>query len=283
MSDGTDAVSVPDSHDRTRVQRDDDGSFGAPASWSEEDAQVRAWVRAQDGSRSDHLSRLLGDVEVLTRLQASDFADEDWFPAAEEFARYGVGVLTAWIGTRAIFGKVKARTSHTLESPPEGALDEDAVHDLATDTVVVALRTFRDDVLRMRRWDPRKGASLKTFFIGQCLFRFPNIYRSWLRDRRRHLAVTASADVAQFERALGSAPGAHALPMQLASIQELLGLLSVDAARRAALMQSAGYTQEEIAAELGLADAKAVENMLGYQRRRLQQQGSGGRRGRGAP
>jgi hypothetical protein len=277
MSHGTDSTSVPADHDLERIERG--RAVGAdidPSYWSDEDEQIRAWVRAQEAGGvggSERLARLLGDAHVVSRLLESDFADDDWYPFAEELARYGVDVLRAWIGTGAIFGKVRARTSYVLESAPMGAMDQEAVNDLSTDTVMEALRRFRDDVLRRRRWDPRKGASLKTFFIGQCLWQFPNIYRGWLRQRHRHLGVVVlTGDHAQLELAGAASPGAHDGPLQAAGSRELLDMLSVDAARRAALLLSAGYTQSEVAAELGMADAKAVENLLGHQRRRLQRQ-----------
>lgn len=283
MRDGDHRATDADGDVQPCVERPSSPSSSSPSAWATEDDAIRAWVDEQErGAPPDRLSRLLGDVQVLTRLLDSDFADDDWLPAAEEFARYGVGVLSAWIGTGAIFGKVKARTSYSLESPPNGWLDEDAVHDLSADTVVDALQSFRDDVLRKRRWDPRKGASMKTFFIGQCLFRFPNVYRGWLRERRRHLAVAPSDQLVQLERGLGVLPAADASALHQASMVELLSLLSVKAARRAALLQAAGYTQEEIAADLGLPDAKAVENLLGHQRRRLQRQTASGHHGRGA-
>jgi hypothetical protein len=45
-------------------------------------------------------------------------------------------------------------------------------------------------------WDHRRGATLRTYFIGQCLIRFPNIYRRWLagENRNRNL-VTDDADL----------------------------------------------------------------------------------------
>ena len=35
------------------------------------------------------------------------------------------------------------------------------------------------------KWDPRKGASLTTYFIGQCMIQFPNVYRRWWRETKR--------------------------------------------------------------------------------------------------
>ncbi len=51
---------------------------------------------------------------------------------------------------------------------------------MAGEVVTVALAPFRDEVLLPGLWDPAKGASLTTYFVGQCILRFPNVYRSWL-------------------------------------------------------------------------------------------------------
>ena len=115
------------------------------------------------------LDRLLGDVDLLVRLQLSGYAEEEWQPVATE------SLATDSACCRA---RDKARLRHRVPShrsdaaqPPEHAFDEDAVQDLATDTVLAALEAFLEKVLKRNRWDPAKGASLKTFFIGQCKFR----------------------------------------------------------------------------------------------------------------
>ncbi len=48
--------------------------------------------------------------------------------------------------------------------------------------MAVALNKFRDTVLRRHRWDSTRGATIKTYFIGQCLIHFSNIYRSWIAE-----------------------------------------------------------------------------------------------------
>jgi hypothetical protein len=58
----------------------------------------------------DGLDRLLGDQELLMRLQLSSYAPREWLPVAQEFARYGLGVLQPWIGTGKVFVKVRERT-----------------------------------------------------------------------------------------------------------------------------------------------------------------------------
>jgi hypothetical protein len=51
-------------------------------------------------------------------------------------------------------------------------------------------------VLRRQRWDYRKGASLRTYFIGQCLSRFANVYRRWYtNEQNNHYLATDDDEV----------------------------------------------------------------------------------------
>lgn len=53
-----------------------------------------------------------------------------------------------------------------------------------------------------------------------------------------------------------------------------MAMLSTDRARRALFLQENGFSQREIADELGLPDAKSVENLIGYQLRQLRKRTS---------
>jgi len=46
--------------------------------------------------------------------------------------------------------------------------EPDEVEELTYETVSKALFHFRRDVLMKHAWDYRKGATLRTFFVGQC-------------------------------------------------------------------------------------------------------------------
>src|SRR4051794_983098 len=145
---------------------------GAAASAGE---SVRVHLQPDHGPDSEdeelppdeQLDRILGDKELLLRLQLSEYAEKYWNPAAWEFARYGLDVMRAWCRTGRIFTEVYRMTQHELRQPDD-RFDDDATETLATDTVVAAVDGFLENVLKKNRWDPSGGASLKTFFIGQC-------------------------------------------------------------------------------------------------------------------
>jgi DNA-directed RNA polymerase specialized sigma24 family protein len=211
---------------------------------------------------------LLGDVELLMALEFSGFAARQWDPVATEFARYGLGVLRAWIAKGTVYGRVRAMWGFGVPAAPVEWLDEDAIEAVATDTVLVALDKFRTEVLMRHRWDPAKGATLKTFFIGQCLFRFANVYMRWYgaeRGRRRHV-IAAEPHLLETVPSLGR-PDLVVVGRALAA--EALTQVTVDRAQRAFVMNAAGFSHREIATALGVADERSVENLLGHQRRKI--------------
>ncbi len=214
------------------------------------------------------LDRQLGDAELLLELQLSRYAPDKWMPVANEFARYGYNVIAGWIRTGEVFGQVARATGHQLRRP-DRPLDDDAIVTLTTDTVVAALDAFLVNVLMKNKWNLAGGASLKTFFIGQCKFQFRNVYRSWYRAEHRLRKLHLIDDVHRFEAVTGQSVEADAPLMLHETALAALGAVSTDRARLAMAMHSIGYSHAEIADELGVSNAKSVENLIGHQRRRL--------------
>ena len=151
----------------------------------------------------------------------------------------------------------------------EGWPDDQTIDDIATDTVVAALNYFRDKVLKTHRWQSSGGASLGTFFIGQCLYQFANIYRSALRAELERIeqATTPMDELPEDE--FDVIKGIEATIVTNDTVAEAMALLTTDRARQALFLQEHGFTQREIANKLGLRDAKSVENLLGHQLRQL--------------
>jgi DNA-directed RNA polymerase specialized sigma24 family protein len=89
---------------------------------------------------------------------------------------------------------VKLREKGRPLAPTLGIPRHDAL-ELAEDTVAEAIVHFRDRVLKRGVWDPAKGASLTTYFIGNCLmFQFPNLYRTWRSDRAKSARFDSMTD-----------------------------------------------------------------------------------------
>lgn len=250
--------------DLARLQQDDQADITTPKAI--DDGLVRDWLDDPElAVERERLQRLQADEELLLALQLSDFNSREWARFSRELSRYGLGVLQAWIKHGTIYGKVMALTGYSL-SRIESWPDPETIGDLATDTIVAALEYFRDKVLRTNRWQSSGGASLGTFFIGQCLYQFANIYRSSLRAELERIkqATTPVADPAKYIHDV--IRGIEDTIVTRDAVAEAMAQLTTDRARRALFLQEFGYSQSEIAEELGLpGGAKAVENLIGYQ------------------
>lgn len=154
-----------------------------------------------------------------------------------------------------------------LRQCPESWLDDDTIVELAGETVAAALRYFKFKVLMANKWNAAKGASLATFFVGQCKRQFANVYDRWFTDRRNNQLVPD--EEAGDWRA--STPGVAAQVVELITAEQLLDRLSSPLAKEIFRKKFlARYTYEEIAESTeGVVNAKAAENIVTKERKRL--------------
>jgi RNA polymerase sigma factor (sigma-70 family) len=150
---------------------------------------------------------------------------------------------------------------------PEPAWDYEERSRLAEDTVVIALHKFRDTVLIPHRWKPERGATLRTFFIGQCLIRFPNVYRQWLTERHGGAQRLDPLDENTWVVSDVSSPVEQQM-VRDTRLEQLLEQAPEERTRRVLQLLAEGYTQKEIAEDLATT-AKAVERLIHRHRQRL--------------
>lgn len=214
------------------------------------------------------LERLAADEEALLELQLSSFSGEPWERFAREMARYGVGVLHSWMIRGVIYNRVKTLTKFGLPRPLDSWPDDESAYDLAVDTVIEALTHFQQKVLPSGGWQSSRGASLGTFFIGQCLYRFANRYRSALSKemaRRTNLKIPAGELITELSPA--AVGGVERTVIARHELNTALGQISTERAIKALLLHAQGDTYRQIAEQLNLTDAKQVENLIAYQRK----------------
>jgi hypothetical protein len=213
---------------------------------------------------TDYESRLAADQDLVHRLEWAGFTGPDWDELAAALVAYGVQVIRAWIISGRIF--LECRAKHLggdlmKEQDPEwGSTDPD---ELAWDTNTDALRAFRDNVLLKHRWTSAKGASLKTFYVGQALIQWVATYRRWVRSRRSIPSGLAD-EYAQTLKVVGPEPAVvlrDTVAAEMADIKD-------PRTRHALILTSQGYRQDEIAELLGLDSGRAVEALLYRQRQR---------------
>lgn len=130
-----------------------------------------------------------------------------------------------------------------------------------------ALIAFRQDVLIPGVWDPAKGASIKTFFIGQCLKQFANVYRAWHRETYGDASYDAVDAAGIPEAGFGRHEDVSVRVYTQHEIQRVLATIKDPRVRQAFVLLSAGHPHVEIARRLGVT-VKAVERMMANERDR---------------
>jgi hypothetical protein len=203
---------------------------------------------------AQRLERLEADKELVLQLMLHGYAGGAWRIFSLALAEYGLQVMKAWIATGRIFEQCKRKGRGVPSGKP--LRDQDDVTGLAGVVVAEAINAFRDHVLVPGKWDPNRGASLKTFFIGQCVLRFPNEYRKWTSSLERAPAECSSEVLVQ-----RSAP-----PDKVAELRRVLASLPNNDAGRIAVMTEMGFTQAEIARSIGVTK-RSVDSKL-YRARR---------------
>lgn len=123
---------------------------------------------------AESVDRLAADVELINLLMWAQYAGADWLKFREVLARYGVAVLHKWILSGQIFRECATKGFGAVRR--RRRVDEDEALGIAGETVAHAIRFFRERVLIPGVWNPAKGASVRTYFVGACVLHFPNIY-----------------------------------------------------------------------------------------------------------
>jgi RNA polymerase sigma factor (sigma-70 family) len=214
-------------------------------------------------------ARLEADRQVVAALASEGFDGRLWSLLAEDLAGYGYQVLVAWMRSGKVFSRFRERRVRGRLRPPPGgpALGAEVASDLAVESVALAIDAFREK-LRAGEWRPERGASLKTYFVGQCLFKLGTVYRRWLRTVESELRLESPAPIDEAAVPLngaGQAGDPAEVAVQRDETRRRLVALN-PRARFIVLSLYEGYTQAEIA-ELLRVSVATVEREIARWRR----------------
>ncbi|MGH3697137.1 MAG: RNA polymerase sigma factor [Pseudonocardiaceae bacterium] len=211
----------------------------------------------------ESLERRQADLELRTDLALAGFRGPGWDRYAWELARYGYAVVMAWLTTGEMFNQCKAKGC-SLGSPPlEWTVDDRA--GLANETVALGVINFKQQALIEGKWTAERGATLKTYFIGACVFAFPNLYRKWSTERSALQCLT-SIDCDAVDRSRPPRdPGEIAV--NRFHVREGFNNIPDDRTKSAILLQEMGYTYAEIGEILRITP-RAVDGLIRRQHKR---------------
>ncbi|MFY1573333.1 hypothetical protein ACN26Z_00365 [Verrucosispora sp. WMMD703] len=219
---------------------------------------------AEDTRRlQENLQRREADRLLLEDLAAGDFTGPRYRRFEDELAAYGMAVLRGWMHSGYVF-TLSATRGFSL-NPSEAELEElfrdsDAREELAIMTVALALPRFRKNALVGGGWRFEGGASLATYFMGACLYEFPNQMRTRRAQRRRwHLQDHGDPRLVTPAESNVDDPA-----VITAGNQRVRDALTRAEARTAAVVALTldGYSQEEMVELLGETSVRAVEGVL---------------------
>lgn len=214
---------------------------------------MEIWLRNELLSPEERLDRLAGDADLERALRSRGFDGEDWDFVVDMFAEYGVAVIGGWLRRGLMVARCAEKKIKAPALPDHVRRDEEAVYDIATETVAESIVTFRDHVLVPGRWDPAKGASLRTFFIGQCMLRYPNIARRFLTQYQNRAPILGEQQTLYAALDTGAITGVEDDAIRTVTVQNILKGVTHPRAARALAMDACGYSNTEIATDLGIS------------------------------
>ncbi len=205
------------------------------------------------------------DLALVEDLHATNFTGARYETFIAELYRYAWPVM---------LGSIRSGTIVRIETGvPHGTIPADdlqVLHDSSHDREELALASIGraepifKHALRTRQWNPSKGRSLRSYFIGACARAFWDEYATWSRHRRKQLrainGLAHARDTSCYDETAADPGDKH-------SRQEAVTLLLAKASKISPELEAIcqallrGMSAVEVADHLGYS-ARAVEGRL---------------------
>jgi hypothetical protein len=209
----------------------------------------------------ESLDRRMADEELVRVLLYDHLRGPRYEAFENDLARYAISVLRAWMYSGYIFRMAASRgfglNPHELDLE-RLASDSDLREDLATMTVALALPRFRQRALYEGGWTLEGGAGITTYFMGACLYDFPNEFRRHRTSEENHRkALRPNFDTEILPSIEAEVVGRERLRDAIKDIdprkvrERAIVALTLD-----------DYTQEEIRLILGEDSVRAIEGVM---------------------
>ncbi|MER7638136.1 hypothetical protein [Streptomyces sp. NPDC126522] len=252
-----------------------EGDLDAPV--SEDDLRRMSARHGRQTRRlQQSVDRRLKDRQILLLLAQDGFQGSRYDLFVEELVRYGISVLRGWMHSGFIFQLVAQRgfglQPHELDLE-ELATQSEVREELATMTVARALPRFRQTALVEGGWTFEGGASITTYFMGACIYRFPNEFRRHrAAAERQRRALQRQQTV--YENPAGPRSTADEVLGKM-WVREELENITDPRTRTVVALTLDDYTQEEIQQMLDEKSVRVIEGLL-YRWRKKEQRNQGG-------
>lgn len=200
--------------------------------------------------------RLANDDELCGRLRAAECRGREWEVFAAALYKRAVRTTYRWIREGVIFLRCRER-GRTVAPGDVGEWSEDDRRALARETVEENFTLFKTKGILGGDWDPRKGASLFTYFMNGVVLSFPNVFRRFERSRRQQRQVDLHDDLDRLDQT-DTNDYSTSLSRCAEMLRELLDAIPTAEQRTVAelyLIECLGINQ--IAQRLGITDAAA--------------------------
>jgi DNA-directed RNA polymerase specialized sigma24 family protein len=221
----------------------------------------------QERARVENAARRLAERALVDELMAARFTGPMFDVTVNELAAYGIATLMAWMRTGEIFRQCLTRGRPLASADRSTAQwSRDDRLEIAIETTARALHYFIDEVLKPDRWNHRRGATLRTYFVGACLLQFPNIYELWMNEQKRWGVVELAEPDTEETGEPGGGDRAWSDPtadevIRRQQVNEILAGITDARTRKAAQMVMLGYEYADAGAQVGLS-ADAVGGRL---------------------
>ncbi|MEU5610548.1 hypothetical protein AB0H03_17735 [Streptomyces sparsogenes] len=211
---------------------------------------------------------MAADRELYTLLQREKFDGRLTERLRQELWLYGWRSLLRWMQDGTIVQRCAEkgiRFYYRFEETDQLRRRVDDRDELAVTSVAWAVEHFVGKTLPAGKWDPDQGATLRTFFIGCCLYAFRDAFKAWARERRAHLEAVYRS-ILDYEWA-----SPETAPENVAAHRDTLARIlehATPAARAiCALMLTGVKHHKEIGDQLGMT-SRMVEGQMARLRKR---------------
>jgi DNA-directed RNA polymerase specialized sigma24 family protein len=236
-------------------------------------------IADRDETEDERSQRLAADRRLVEILAGDSFEGErfaqHYRKLVHKLTGYAWPILMKWMSTGQIFRECERYRRPVNRSAATYGWTHDDRSQIATDTIIEAVDFFRDYGLRQGKWDWRRGASLRSYFVGSCVCCFPRVHQRWWKEQvvaRSVLLATRDNEEPQANDLLNLFADPPSDPCTVAVVRDearhAMRQMADPQLRQVAWLRATGYTQAEAAREVSLTE-KAVERRLHRHRNKL--------------